>query len=535
MKTSPGCERDLQPVHALDHRLDGELHRADEDRQPELALGDQLAAVAVVDAVGAVERLGDHRAEGAAHERQVHLVADLHQAVLQDGQGDGVDRHAAVSEALTPSVGECRQRSGPMLARSADAPWSSAPTSDRHQHRRRRLTAADRRSGCRSHRPRPGCPARRRSCSRAARRSPGRRIAHRRQPLAHVDRRLVPAAVEPDRPGRPPRLGERRLRRGRRERRQRHRLALADHRGVQVDEHRPDLGQLDAETLPVRAANAARSSATVIAVESIATGRMWLWPWNCMSARCSVTTARRRRSRARAAHGRSRSARRRLARPGPPRAPRAAGSRCDEVVPQVGDDAAERVGEPRPRRDQQLRDAELARQRGRMQRPGAAESEQGEVARIVAARQARPCGSRRPSCRWRRGRSRPPRRSRRGRAARRRGRAAPPHRVHRDRVLDGEQPLGVEPAEHQVGVGDRRPRAAAAVADRPGVAPALSGPTRSMPAASTEAIEPPPAPIVCTSTIGTWIGIAYSSSRSLDTDGRPPSTRATSLEVPPMS
>ena len=56
-----------------------------------------------------------------------------------------------------------------------------------------------------------------------------------------------------------------------------------------------------------------------------------------------------------------------------------------------------------------------------------------------------------------------------------------------------------------------------------------------MPEASTDAIEPPPAPMVCTSTIGTWIGIAYSSSRSLETVGMPPSTRATSLEVPPMS
>ena len=56
-----------------------------------------------------------------------------------------------------------------------------------------------------------------------------------------------------------------------------------------------------------------------------------------------------------------------------------------------------------------------------------------------------------------------------------------------------------------------------------------------MPPASTEASEPPPAPIVWTSTIGTWIGIAYSSSRSLETDGRPFSTSATSLEVPPMS
>ena len=69
----------------------------------------------------------------------------------------------------------------------------------------------------------------------------------------------------------------------------------------------------------------------------------------------------------------------------------------------------------------------------------------------------------------------------------------------------------------------------------PGRAPALSGPTLSMPAASTEAMEPPPAPIVCTSTIGTWIGIAYSSSSSPETCGTAFSISPTSVEVPPMS
>jgi hypothetical protein len=51
------------------------------------------------------------------------------------------------------------------------------------------------------------------------------------------------------------------------------------------------------------------------------------------------------------------------------------------------------------------------------------------------------------------------------------------------------------------------------------VAPALSGPTCISPASSMRAIEPPPAPIVCTSTIGTWIGMAYSISISLETAG----------------
>jgi hypothetical protein len=49
------------------------------------------------------------------------------------------------------------------------------------------------------------------------------------------------------------------------------------------------------------------------------------------------------------------------------------------------------------------------------------------------------------------------------------------------------------------------------------------------------AIEPPPAPIVWMSIIGTWIGMAYSSSISEETSGTPSRIRATSLLVPPMS
>ena len=48
-------------------------------------------------------------------------------------------------------------------------------------------------------------------------------------------------------------------------------------------------------------------------------------------------------------------------------------------------------------------------------------------------------------------------------------------------------------------------------------------------------MEPPPAPTVRTSTMGTWIGMAYSSSISLETGGAPPRISATSVEVPPMS
>ena len=48
-------------------------------------------STAAIDAVGAVVGLGDHRREGRAQEGQVHLVADLLQAVLDDGEGDGID------------------------------------------------------------------------------------------------------------------------------------------------------------------------------------------------------------------------------------------------------------------------------------------------------------------------------------------------------------------------------------------------------------------------------------------------------------
>ena len=103
-----------------------------------------------------------------------------------------------------------------------------------------------------------------------------------------------------------------------------------------------------------------------------------------------------------------------------------------------------------------------------MQRPGAAEGEQREIARVVAARRPRPCGSRRPSCML------PSRSTAPAACDRRRARPAcrsSPRRSRAtcstvDRRVDRQQPLRVEPPEQQIGVGDRRLRAAAAVADR---------------------------------------------------------------------
>ena len=69
--------------------------------------------------------------------------------------------------------------------------------------------------------------------------------------------------------------------------------------------------------------------------------------------------------------------------------------------------------------------------------------------------------------------------------------------VQPDTVAEG--PVGVEMAEHDVGVRHRRTLAAEAVGGRAGAAPADSGPTDSVPKRSTAAIEPPPAPTESTS------------------------------------
>ena len=102
--------------------------------------------------------------------------------------------------------------------------------------------------------------------------------------------------------------------------------------------------------------------------------------------------------------------------------------------------------------------------------------------------------------------------------------------------LDAARELGREAPEQQVRVGDRRP-ASRLVRNRPGPgsAPALSGPTRSAPPASRQTIEPPPAPTVCRSTVGSRIG-RPPTVRSLARVGAGRSTiRHTSVDVPPMS
>ena len=113
-------------------------------------------------------------------------------------------------------------------------------------------------------------------------------------------------------------------------------------------------------------------------------------------------------------------------------------------------------------------------------------------------------------------------------------------RARRARIAPAEEVLGVDVAEHERGVGDRRLRAAAR-RSRPGPARRRRsrGPTRSRPPASTQAIEPPPAPIVLarrrTDRPVMWPVNGSPSHVSRVNMSQPSRTRLTSKLVPPVS
>src|SRR3954454_17910015 len=68
----------------------------------------------------------------------------------------------------------------------------------------------------------------------------------------------------------------------------------------------------------------------------------------------------------------------------------------------------------------------------------------------------------------------------------------------------------------------------------PGSAPADLGPTLSVPSGEIQAMDPPPAPTVTTSTIGIFEGYAPTEP-SVGSVRSPASTTLTSAEVPPRS
>ena len=77
----------------LDHGPDGKRHGADEDGQPGRPLHQRVACGGVIQAVAGVAGFGNDRVERRAVERCIHLIGDLRQAPVQDGQGDRVGRH----------------------------------------------------------------------------------------------------------------------------------------------------------------------------------------------------------------------------------------------------------------------------------------------------------------------------------------------------------------------------------------------------------------------------------------------------------
>ena len=129
------------------------------------------------------------------------------------------------------------------------------------------------------------------------------------------------------------------------------------------------------------------------------------------------------------------------------------------------------ASDARVRRDEHARDLELERDVAREQRAGAADGDEREVARVVAAphaSSARSPGSSRTSARW----SAPSAASstRHPELPRDRSRSPAPRASRSSVIAAAEQaPVGPEPAEHELGVGRGRLGAAAAVAGRAGI------------------------------------------------------------------
>ena len=65
-------------------RLGGFLHRSDENRQAKVALRNQFAVVPVINPVRSVLPFRNDRTKRRSHECQIHFVANLLQAVLDD-------------------------------------------------------------------------------------------------------------------------------------------------------------------------------------------------------------------------------------------------------------------------------------------------------------------------------------------------------------------------------------------------------------------------------------------------------------------
>jgi hypothetical protein len=208
--------------------------------------------------------------------------------------------------------------------------------------------------------------------------------------------------------------------------------------------------------------------------------------------------------------------------------------RPQQVVAQVDLEDPQRRGHARRRRHHDGRDAEVLGDRHRVQRAGAAAGHERELARIPTALyrdqvggggHARVGDAQDAAGGLGLGEAQLPGQPRDGLFG----------ELGMDLEVSAKVRGGLQPAEIQVRVGDRRLVVAPVQAGRARVGAALCGPTRSEPPASTHAIVPPPAPIATRSTAGNRIGMFQSTRHSEAIDGRPSYTSDRSALVPPMS
>ena len=142
---------------------------------------------------------------------------------------------------------------------------------------------------------------------------------------------------------------------------------------------------------------------------------------------------------------------------------------ADEIMANVGDETAERRRDARARRDEHLRNRQLTRERNGVKRPGAAEGEQDEVARVAPALQRhQPDGAGHLVVGHAHdgggGRDRIERQMRADLLV-----DDVVHLVEPSAAFHAEQRIRIQPAEEEIGVGDRGLLAPAAVGDGAGL------------------------------------------------------------------
>ncbi len=441
-----------QPVRMVlgEALLQRGLHQP-ELRRDHLGVGDQPSR-GVEDAAREVEHLADDRRVGRAVLDDRHLLGDRRERAVQDLLRDRVDRHPRSSSSVPPGAPRSVQPGGTVTVESSCStiagPAMMRPLVQRHAVVHGVADAVHRR-GCRRARARPGA-----SVTGGA-----------------VERDGGPAADGHD-------LG-RRARRG---------VAVrAAVRGVEPA-HRPGQGGVgDRAARPAAPSarrpgrgSARRSTSAAATARPASSGAT-----SSVSAASTASSAG-----ASSAPAGSTKPRARSWRTSAPSRPSAA------VMPgQRG--ITMRV------------DAELVGDLRRVHGPGAAERDQAEPPRVVAAGDRDHAQRRGHVGAAARGR-RPPRRPRpTGRAARATDRStaarasAPSSGARPPRNRAGSSVPSTTWASVTVASSPPMPYAAG-----PGSAPADSGPTVSAPNRSTRAIEPPPAPIEPTSTCGSATGMA---------------------------